>query len=96
MLLGQDLGGGHEGGLVARMHGREHGREGDNRLAAANIALEEAQHWLRSSQVAENVVHGIPLGAGKRERQRVNQGLEPITQRERRGVAALLPLGAAH
>ena len=44
MLAGQQLGRRHQGGLVAGFDGVEHGHQGDDGLAAADVALEQPQH----------------------------------------------------
>ena len=69
VLLGQDLGRRHERGLVARADGQHHGREGDRRLAAPDVALEEAVHRLRPRHVVRDLPEGAPLRAGEGERE---------------------------
>ena len=44
MLTREDLGRRHQAGLVAVVYRQEHSEEGDQRLAAAHIALHEAVH----------------------------------------------------
>jgi hypothetical protein len=40
MLFGEDLRGGHEGGLRAGFDAKEHGGKGDQRFAGADVAVE--------------------------------------------------------
>ena len=49
VLAGEDLGRGHHRRLAAGLDGGEHGEEGDQRLAGADVALEQAVHprWSR-------------------------------------------------
>ncbi len=51
MLSGKYLGGCHHAGLVAIVHSKEHGEEGNNRLATADISLDEAVHLLSALEV---------------------------------------------
>lgn len=44
VLRRQDLGGGQQGGLTARVDGGEHGPQRDDRLARADLALQEPVH----------------------------------------------------
>ncbi len=44
MLPGEDFRGGHEHGLMPMGDGQKHGIEGHDRLAAADVALQEAVH----------------------------------------------------
>ena len=64
MLFGQDLGGGHQGGLAAAFYGQEHGGHGDEGFAAADIALEEAVHGTGAGEVVADFGDGALLGVG--------------------------------
>lgn len=44
VLFGEDLGGCHEGGLVAGFDGEECGGEGDDGFSTADVAVEESVH----------------------------------------------------
>ena len=46
MLRGEDLRGRHQRGLVAVFDGHEHGLQGDDGLAGADVALQQAAHGL--------------------------------------------------
>ena len=51
VLLGQHLGGRHERALVAALHGGEQGADGDDRLARADVALQQPVHGVGRGQV---------------------------------------------
>ena len=51
MLTREDFGRRHQRGLRAGFDGAEHGEEGDERLAGADVALQQAQHALRRRHV---------------------------------------------
>ncbi len=56
VLVGEDPGGGQEGGLSAAVEDLEHGAQGDHRLAAADVPLQEALHGRRSGQVGRDLL----------------------------------------
>ena len=68
VLLGQNLGGGHERGLpVCRRH-RQDGGQGDQGLAATNLTLEQAAHGRRATaHVLEDLGDAAKLGASGSE-----------------------------
>ena len=51
VLLGQDLGGGQQRGLAARVDDLEHGPDRDHGLARADLALQQPVHGERAGQV---------------------------------------------
>ena len=57
MLTGEDLGRRHQRGLGAAFDGVEHGQHGDDRLAAADIALKQPQHALVGRHVVGDLGH---------------------------------------
>ncbi len=57
VLGGEDLGGGQEGGLPAASDDLEHGAQGDEGLAAAHVALQEALHGHGAGQVGARSPH---------------------------------------
>ena len=69
MLLGQHLGGGHQGALAACLDGAEQGSEGHHGLAAAHIPLEQSCHRLGTGQVMADLGQHAILGAGEGKRQ---------------------------
>ena len=68
MLAGEDLGRGHHRGLAAGLDGGEHGEERDQRLAGADVALEEAVHPGRGGHVGGDLGDGAGLGVGRARR----------------------------
>ena len=83
MLLGEDLGRGHEGALEAVFCGHVNGGGGDHRLARANVALTEAVHRALKREVARDVVDGAALRGGEGKGKGCKKG-------RRIGVAAAL------
>ena len=69
VLLGQDLGGGHEGRLVAVLEDDDHGEERHQRLARAHVALDEAVHGVGRAEVVGDLPQDAPLRPGEREGQ---------------------------
>ena len=68
VLLGQDFGRRHEGGLEAVVEGDEHRQEGDHRFSAAYIALEQAVHLCPAAEVPADLPDDPLLGTGQLER----------------------------
>ena len=87
--------GGHQRRLPALGDGGEHGGEGDHRLAAADIALKEAEHGYRFGDIGEDLVEGAALGGGEVEREGLKVALEAAAEVERGGVLVVLPDGAS-
>ncbi len=91
VLLGQDLGGRHQGRLPAVLDHDHHREEGHEGLARAHVALDEAVHGVGRAQVVRDLPDDPPL----RPRQR--EGQDPL-HRLAGGVADLeggaLALGA--
>ena len=69
VLLGEELGRGHERDLQAVLEGHEGGKEGDDCLAAPHVALQEPVHGVGAAQVADDRAHRSPLPGGQPERQ---------------------------
>ena len=97
VLFGQRLRGSHQRGLTAVLDGAQHRVQRDHRLAASDLAHQEALHGVRGLQVRGDVRDRAPLIAGQREREPV---LEPaLGERrllgERRRARACLPARAA-
>ena len=82
VLAGEDLGRGHHRRLAAGLDGGEHGEEGDQRLAGADVALEEAVHAVRRGHVGGDLGDGAGLGAG-RARRGARRGRGPAGCRRR-------------
>ncbi len=67
VLLGEDLGRGHQRDLVAgfqRLQGRE---GGDHGLARADVALDQAQHRFLLAEVVGDFIADALLGSGRGE-----------------------------
>ena len=71
MLAGQHLGGRHQRRLRARLHGDRHGHQRHDRLAGADIALQQTQHAVRRAHVLGDLRQRLALRAGEAEGQRV-------------------------
>lgn len=89
MLLGEDLGGRHEGGLMTRGHGAQGGERSYDGLAADDVALNEAVHGTVRGQIGEDLVRDAALGVreveGKLRKEAADQF--GVVARERRGGA---------
>ena len=90
VLLGEQLGGRHEGDLALAGHRRHRGDGRDHRLAGAHVALHQPVHRTGPREVGADLAHHPALGGGQLEGQRVG---EPAHQRiaavERRGLPAV-------
>ena len=71
MLSCQDLGGCHNAGLITVIQCDESGHKGDNRLAAAHIALQQAVHLLAATHVTAHLADNTFLRPGKRKLQHI-------------------------
>jgi hypothetical protein len=74
MLLGQQLGRRHHGGLKAALHSLQRSQGSDQRLARAHVALQQAQHRTAAAQVGQNLPCHAPLCSRWFERQRCQEG----------------------
>ena len=83
MLLGQDLRRRHERGLIPGLHAEQHRRDGDERFARADVALEQSVHRPRRLEIGADFGDGAALRAGRREGER---GEEAVEQRAVPGV----------
>ena len=69
MLFGEELGRRHEGGLETALRREQEADRGDDRLAAADVTLQQAEHRLRAFEVVDDLLHHPLLRAGEGERQ---------------------------
>ena len=93
VLLRQYLRRRHHRPLCAGRRRRQQRRRRNDRLAAADVALDKAAHWAFARHVGQRLCHRPLLGAGQRERQRLDVAVaDLIRQAKRLGAAALLPL----
>ena len=84
VLLGQHLGRRHERSLMTALHrGEQHAHRHD-RLAATDVALQQAVHRMRSGQVGLDLGDRALLGSGEREGQ---MRMERLHERARCVVA---------
>ena len=86
VLFGQQLGGRGQGDLLAGFHGQHAGQRRDHGLAAAHIALHQAQHRRRARDVLADLFEDALLRTGQRERQGLDQRFHqraPPLQRRR-------------
>ena len=92
VLLGEDLGGRHEHRLRARFHGRQERHHGDDRLAGADIPLEQPVHGHRAPQVRPDLRPDALLRRGQGERELAQESRDEVAGgRERPAVLARLP-----
>ncbi len=78
MLPGQKLGRRHHGGLAAGLDHDQCGKQGHHGLAAADVALEQAEHAGGLRHFAGDLRKHLPLTGGEREGQRpFNGATEP-------------------
>ncbi len=69
MLLGEQLGRRHEGGLKVILGGQQHGEQCHDRLARAHVAHEQPVHAVRRRHVARNLAERAMLVLGQLPRQ---------------------------
>ena len=74
MLLGQDLGRRHERDLVAVLHRHDGGQHRDDRLARADVALQQPLHRPAALHVGDDLRDRIALTGGQLERQHGARG----------------------
>ena len=91
MLRGQRLRRGQEHALQARLGGADQAVQGDDRLARAHVALQQAPHGDVAAQVALELVQRLELMRGQLEREPVEERVRELAGlRQRRRVHALL------
>ena len=78
MLLGQQLRGGHEGGLTAVLPGQKGAGGGHHRLARAHVPLQETVHGDGLFQVRRRLPGGAELGVGEGEGQAGGKSLQVL------------------
>ena len=94
MLGGEDLGGRHERGLVAVFHGDEHGLEGDDGFAGADVALQQAAHGTGLAHV-RRFRRGISFARWWDERQDLADGFADFVGGGEGNAGALTACGGA-
>ena len=93
MLLGQDLGRRHHRHLPAVFDRLQRGHGGDDGLAAADIALQQALHRMRLGQVLRDLQRRTLLGIGQPEAQAFQQRADQFFRRWQRRSAETTALG---
>ena len=94
MLIGEQFGRRHQRDLPAHLHGLSRGQRGDQGLAAAHIALHQAQHRRREREIPLDLAQHPLLRPRRAKRQRGQQlRLEravgaPAANPDRSGCAA--------
>ena len=74
MLFRQEFRGGHQGDLTPVGGHGDRREQGDRRLAATHIALQQAVHGMGLRQIRRDLAPDSQLGAGQRKRQRPGCG----------------------
>ena len=67
VLLGEQLCGGHEHSLAVILHRQQHGEQGNDRLARANVSHQQTVHPLRGRHVSSDFANHPPLPSGQLE-----------------------------
>ena len=74
VLIGQDFRRHHERGLIAALHGRQHGHERHHGLPRSHVPLKEPVHRVGRCHVGRDLADHPFLGRREGERQRCPQG----------------------
>ena len=80
VLQRQHLGRRHHHRLVALLDHEQRGDQRDERLARTHVALQQAVHGAAAAQVDQDLGQHAALGAGQRERQRLDQAAREISR----------------
>src|SRR3954453_21199470 len=70
MLLGQELGGSHQRRLITVLDRQQRREQRHDRLAAADVALEQPMHAVWAGHVHPDLANRSRLGSGEWKRQR--------------------------
>ena len=73
VLFGKDLGRRHEGGGIPDPEALPYKRSGNQRFAAAHVALQEPAHLPAGCHVRSRFFYGTALGTGRREGERFQE-----------------------
>src|SRR6266542_5201833 len=65
MLLGEKLGWGEKRCLISILHGQQCSEQGNDRLAAANVTLQQPVHPPVATHVGEDLAYGSVLSPGE-------------------------------
>ncbi len=72
MLLSEEFSRDHESRLATVLHGRQHGQQGDNGLAAADVALEKTKHACVIRKILVDFDQSASLSARQSKRERID------------------------
>ena len=92
MLLREDLGRRHHRGLMSGVGRRQAGDRRDHRLAAADVALQQALHRVWLYEIAQHLVQRARLRARELERQPARERLEERAVGAQHGSGPAAPL----
>ena len=81
MLAGEDFGRRHQRRLPSRLDDVGHRQQRDDRLARADVALQQPDHPLRRGEIGADFGDRLRLRAGQRERQRGEHALRQAARR---------------
>ena len=95
VLLGERLGRRHQRALAAVLDRAQDRVERDDRLAGADVALQEPLHRHRALEVGVDLAHGLLLVRRQRERQRLPVARDQLAGRAERRRERALALGRA-
>jgi hypothetical protein len=90
VLLGEELGGGHDRSLIAVLHGQERGKKSNDRLAAAYIALEQTVHLPIADHVGNYLSQRRSLRVGECEREHLLESRSQLALVLERNAVPLL------
>ncbi len=85
----ENLGGRHQCGLVAVLHGHQHGLQSHDRLARSDVTLQEAAHGTGLTHVRHNLAKRAFLRGGWMERQHLADGLAYLVIRSKADARSL-------
>ena len=89
VLRGEDLGGRHQRDLVAVFDGDERGLHGDDGLAGADVALQQAAHGLGRAHVGDDFAEHAFLCGGGVEGEDLLEGFADVVAGGEGGAGAL-------
>ncbi len=95
VLLGERLGRGHQRALAAVLDGAQQRIERDDRLARADVALQQPLHRRRAREVRVDLADRLLLVRRERERQRLAVAPDQLARVAERGCERPLALGGA-
>ncbi len=92
VLLGQDAGRRHDGGLGSMRGDHGGGQGGDDGLAGADVTLQQAVHGLAGIKVRADLGDGAGLGGGEGKREGGQLRLQPFVGEGKAATVDLFPV----